>query len=65
MRANQQVAITTLDDLPQMHVDMQTTLFVGNSDTIVYRDFMVTPRGYSDKYAVTAERSHPQVDGAG
>ncbi len=65
MRANQQVAITTLDDLPQMHVDMQTTLFVGNSDTMVYRDFMVTPRGYSDKYAVTAERSRPQVDGAG
>ncbi|MDJ0722089.1 MAG: precorrin-3B C(17)-methyltransferase [Desulfobacterales bacterium] len=65
MRANQQVAITTLDNLPQMHVDMQTTLFVGNSETMVYRDFMITPRGYSDKYAVTGERSQPQHDGTG
>ena len=50
MRANQRVLITTLGDLPAAEVDMQTTLFVGNSATVVYRDFMITPRGYTEKY---------------
>jgi precorrin-3B C17-methyltransferase len=50
MRSNQRVRITTLADLPEAEVDMQTTLFVGNSTTMVYGDFMVTPRGYTDKY---------------
>ncbi len=50
MRDNQQVHITTLGDLHQAPVDMQTTVFVGNSNTFEYLDFMVTPRGYSKKY---------------
>ena len=62
MRANQRVAIATLADLPDMHVDMQTTLFVGNSDTMVYRDFMITPRGYSDKYAVSGKALRTDAD---
>ncbi len=53
MRANQRVLITTLGDLPAGEVDMQTTLFIGNSATVVYRDFMITPRGYTDKYDVS------------
>ncbi|MDJ0666009.1 MAG: precorrin-3B C(17)-methyltransferase [Desulfobacterales bacterium] len=53
MRANQRVLITTLGDLPAAEVDMQTTLFIGNSATVVYRDFMITPRGYTDKYDVS------------
>ncbi len=56
MRANQRVLITTLAELPEANVDMQTTLFVGNSTTMVYRDFMITPRGYSDKYALAGHR---------
>ena len=62
MRANQRVAIATLADLPDMHVDMQTTLFVGNGDTTVYRDFMITPRGYSDKYAVSGKALRTDAD---
>ncbi len=50
MRANQRVLITTLGDLPAAEVDMQTTVFIGNGATMVYRDFMITPRGYTDKY---------------
>ncbi|MFW5853912.1 MAG: precorrin-3B C(17)-methyltransferase [Thermodesulfobacteriota bacterium] len=50
MRDNQQVHITTLADLHHAPVDMQTTVFVGNSNTFEYLDFMVTPRGYSKKY---------------
>jgi precorrin-3B C17-methyltransferase len=57
MRINQRVLITTLADLPDAAVDMQTTLFVGNSATMVYRDFMITPRGYSDKYALSDQRT--------
>lgn len=53
MRANQRVLVTTLGDLPTAAVDMQTTLFIGNSATVVYRDFMITPRGYTEKYDLT------------
>lgn len=50
MRENQRVSITTLGELHAAPVDMQTTVFVGNSNTFEYLDFLVTPRGYSKKY---------------
>ncbi len=56
MRTNQRVLITTLAELPDAAVDMQTTLFIGNSTTAVYRDFMITPRGYNDKYDLSGRR---------
>ena len=65
MRANERVAITTLAALPKAPVDMQTILFVGNSSTMVYRDFMITPRGYSDKYAIGGERTRTGVGRGG
>ena len=65
MRANERVAITTLAELPNAPVDMQTILFVGNSSTMVYRDFMITPRGYSDKYAIDGERPRTAGDRRG
>ena len=49
-RPNQRVAVTTLADLPDAAVDMQTILFIGNSTTSTYEGFMVTPRGYARKY---------------
>ncbi len=52
MRANQRVTLTTLNDLHQAAVDMQTTVFVGNSSTFNYDGFMVTPRGYAKKYDI-------------
>ncbi|MEE4111297.1 MAG: precorrin-3B C(17)-methyltransferase, partial [Desulfobacteraceae bacterium] len=52
MRENQRVTITTLADLHRADVDMQTTVFVGNSTTFNYNGFMVTPRGYADKYDI-------------
>ncbi len=57
MRSNQRVAITTLSDLAEADVDMQTTLFIGNSTTMVYRNFMITPRGYTDKYNLSEDPS--------
>jgi precorrin-3B C17-methyltransferase len=52
MRENQRVMLTTLKDLHQADVNMQTTVFVGNSSTFSYDGFMVTPRGYTDKYEI-------------
>ncbi len=50
MRKNQQVFLTTLANLDSNLVDMQTTVFIGNSKTFVFENRMVTPRGYGDKY---------------
>ena len=52
MREGQHIAITTLDQLHTAAVDMQTTVFIGNSTSGKYRDFMYTPRGYAKKYDI-------------
>ena len=51
MRSNQRVTLTTLDALHRAEVDMQTTVFIGNSSTFTYDGLMVTPRGYAEKYS--------------
>jgi precorrin-3B C17-methyltransferase len=50
MRENEQVCLTTLGNIDATQVDMQTTIFIGNSKTFVFENRMVTPRGYGDKY---------------
>lgn len=52
MRDEQGVKISSLENLHTEDVNMQTTIFVGSSASSVYLDFMVTPRGYSKKYAI-------------
>jgi len=53
-REDEQVMITELGELPELGeheiVDMTTTILVGNEDTYVWDDRMVTPRGYETKY---------------
>jgi len=53
-REDERVEIVELADLPELGetdlVDMTTTLLVGNEDTYVWDDRMVTPRGYETKY---------------
>ena len=53
-REDEQVEIVALQELPDLGetdlVDMTTTLLVGNEDTYVWDDRMVTPRGYETKY---------------
>jgi precorrin-3B C17-methyltransferase len=58
MRPGQTTTITTLNDLTKNPVDMQTVVVVGNSQTYTYGPYMITPRGYRDKY-------RGQVSGAG
>lgn len=52
MRDNQNIAFTRLDQLHTADVGMQTVLFIGSSASVRYMDFIFTPRGYTDKYAV-------------
>ncbi|MDH5019661.1 precorrin-3B C(17)-methyltransferase [Halobacterium rubrum] len=53
-REDEEVEITTLGELESYGetdlVDMTTTIVVGNDETYVFDDRMVTPRGYETKY---------------
>ena len=53
-REDEAVEIVTLGELPELGetdlIDMTTTLLVGNEETYVWDDRMVTPRGYETKY---------------
>jgi precorrin-3B methylase len=49
------VRLTTLKDLTNHPVDMQTVVLVGNSQTFTYGPYMITPRGYLSKYQVEEE----------
>lgn len=52
MRSGQRVELIRLDSLHTAEVDMQTTVFVGNSDTRRFGAFLFTPRGYAGKYGL-------------
>jgi precorrin-3B C17-methyltransferase len=52
MREGQTVTLTNLRELLEHPVDMQTVVVVGNSRTYTYGPYMITPRGYLDKYRV-------------
>jgi precorrin-3B C17-methyltransferase len=52
MRDKQRVRIVPLEELDQAAVNMQTIVFIGNSTSAAYLDYMITPRGYTQKYAI-------------
>lgn len=49
-RADEKIIISTLDRLDTAVVDMQSTVIFGNSKSYIWKNKMVTPRGYLDKY---------------
>jgi cobalt-factor III methyltransferase len=49
-RPAQRVVLTSLGQMLEAEIDMQTTIIVGNSSTFRYGPSMVTRRGYGDKY---------------
>lgn len=51
MREGEWKCLTTLGNLPFEEVDMQSVLIIGNSQTYVWNGWMVTPRGYLQKYS--------------
>ncbi len=50
MRKGQEVSLCTLSSVPIETVDMETIVIVGNSSTFTIGDYMITPRGYMEKY---------------
>jgi len=51
-REHETVRLTTLEKMLDEAIGMQTTVIIGNSQTFVWRDRMVTPRGYGRKYGL-------------
>lgn len=49
-RENEQIVVTTLGDMLDAEINMQSSVLVGNGSTFTWRGKMVTPRGYAGKY---------------
>jgi precorrin-3B C17-methyltransferase len=49
-RENEKIVITTLEDMLNSEIGMQSTVIIGNSQTFTWKDLMITPRGYGEKY---------------
>ncbi|MCX8030829.1 MAG: precorrin-3B C(17)-methyltransferase [Thermodesulfovibrionales bacterium] len=50
MREGETIKITDLDHLLEHEIDMQTTIIIGNSQTYVWKNWIITPRGYGVKF---------------
>ncbi len=62
-RKLQQVELTDLDTFLDFEIGMLTTVLVGSSQTFVYEGYMVTPRGYANKYTWDGEARPGQTPG--
>lgn len=51
-RENEAVQLCTLGNLLDQEIGMQSTVIVGNSQSFVWQEKMITPRGYSKKYGL-------------
>jgi cobalt-precorrin 5A hydrolase/precorrin-3B C17-methyltransferase len=56
-REGQRAVIADLQHLLNHEIDMNTTVIIGNSTTFTFGDWMVTPRGYLNKYHANKEAS--------
>jgi precorrin-3B C17-methyltransferase len=54
-RKLQQAVLTDLDHFLDYEIGMLTTVIVGSSNTFVFEGYMVTPRGYANKYTSDGE----------
>jgi len=52
MRDNEKIVITDLKDMLNHDIDMQTTVIIGNSQTFAWNNWMITPRGYGNKFKI-------------
>lgn len=51
-REEESTELTTLGELAGLEVDMFSTIIIGNSQTRVENGYLITPRGYVEKYLV-------------
>ena len=49
-REMEQVILTDLDTFLDYEIGMLTTVIIGSSNTFMFEGYMVTPRGYTNKY---------------
>ena len=49
-RKTERIVITTLEKMLDNEIGMQSTVIIGNSNTFIWNDRMITPRGYRGKY---------------
>jgi precorrin-3B C17-methyltransferase len=54
-RKLQSVVLTDLDRFLDYEIGMLTTVLIGSSQTFVFEGYMVTPRGYTNKYTLAGE----------
>jgi precorrin-3B C17-methyltransferase len=54
-REGESAYMTTLKDIHIYDIDMLTTVIIGNSETFIWRNWMVTPRGYAGKYEISSK----------
>jgi len=54
-RKLQQTTLSDLDHFLDYEIGMLTTVLVGSSNTYVFEGYMVTPRGYTNKYLADGE----------
>ena len=50
-RAMEQVVLTDLENFLDYEIGMLTTVIIGSSNTFMFEGYMVTPRGYTNKYS--------------
>jgi precorrin-3B C17-methyltransferase len=62
-RKLQQVELSDVDHFLEFEIGMLTTVLVGSSNTFVYEGYMVTPRGYTNKYTWQGETLPGQTPG--
>jgi len=49
-RSRENIIISDLDNFLDYEIGMLTTVLIGSSQTFLFEGFMITPRGYSNKY---------------
>lgn len=54
-RKLQNAVLTDLDTFLEYEIGMLTTVMIGSSQSYVYEGYMVTPRGYRNKYTMEGE----------
>lgn len=50
-RERQTVTMSDLDNFLDHEIGMLTTVLIGSTNTFTFEDYMVTPRGYTNKYS--------------
>lgn len=52
-RRRQTIVHSDLDNFLDFEIGMLTTVLVGSTQTFMFEDYMVTPRGYTNKYSMS------------